>query len=151
MYFKNSRDVEQIQESFFQMLKSETENAENSSHEFDNFWDTFDGTASSQMPGHVSIESEIHMWKGVSRPHRTANPIHAMEGLKRDYPRIYKLFRKYSIFPATQNKSERLFSMVGRNTGPQNRLRPLKRKLLLAQQSKNTGSSSITMMLAKMS
>ena len=51
----------------------------------------------------------------------TANPIHAMEGLKRDYPRIYKLFRKYSIFPATQNKSERLFSMVGRNTGPQNR------------------------------
>ena len=27
------------------------------------------------------------------------------------------LFRKFSIFPATQNKDERLFSMVGRNTG----------------------------------
>ena len=28
-----------------------------------------------------------------------------------------KLFRKYSIFPATQNKDERLFSLIGRNTG----------------------------------
>ena len=27
------------------------------------------------------------------------------------------LFRKFSIFPATQNKDERLFSMVGRTTG----------------------------------
>ena len=40
-----------------------------------------------------------------------------MEALKRDYPRIFMLFRKFSIFPATQNKDERLFSMVGRNTG----------------------------------
>ena len=59
------------------------------------------------------------MWGGVSHPHRKENPIHAMEGLKQDYPRMYKLFRKYSIFPATQNKDERLFSMVGQNTGPQ--------------------------------
>ena len=110
MYFKNSRDVERVQESLFEMVKSEmeslptteTDNAENSSLEFDNFWGTFDETASTQAPGHVSIESEIRMWKGVSRPHRTANPIHAMEGLKRDYPRVYKLFQKYSIFPATK-------------------------------------------------
>ena len=27
------------------------------------------------------------------------------------------LFLKFSIFPATQNKDERLFSMVGRTTG----------------------------------
>ena len=30
---------------------------------------------------------------------------------------IFMLFRKFSIFPATQNKDERLFSMVGRTTG----------------------------------
>ena len=40
-----------------------------------------------------------------------------MQSLKRDYPHICKLFRKYSIFPASQNKDERLFSFVGRNTG----------------------------------
>ena len=42
MYFKNSQDVEQIQESLFQMLKLETDNAENSTHEFDNFWGAFE-------------------------------------------------------------------------------------------------------------
>ena len=42
-----------------------------------------------------------------------------MESLKREYPGVYKVFRKFSIIPATQNKDERLFSLVGRNTGPQ--------------------------------
>ena len=44
-----------------------------------------------------------------------------MNGLKHDFPRVFKIFRKYSIFPATQNKSERLFSMIGRMTRPQGR------------------------------
>ena len=30
---------------------------------------------------------------------------------------MYKFFREYSIFPASQNKDERLFSLIGRNTG----------------------------------
>ena len=30
-------------------------------------------------------------------------------------------FRKYSIYPATQNKDEQLFSMLGQNTGPWSR------------------------------
>ena len=57
------------------------------------------------------------MWSGISAPSLSANPIHVMEGLKRDFPRIYLLFRKFSIFPSTQNKDERLFSLIGRNTG----------------------------------
>ena len=37
--------------------------------------------------------------------------------LHQEYPRIYKLFRKFSVYPATQNSDERTFSMVNRNTG----------------------------------
>ena len=48
---------------------------------------------------------------------RQSNPIHAMVAHGKDCPRVYKLFRKYSVFPATQNCDERLFSMVNRNTG----------------------------------
>ena len=81
----------------------------------------FQQEAPRQSSSHCSIESELRLWGGVSRPSRMANPIDAMSGLKQDYPRIFKLFRKYSIFPATQNKSERLFSMIGRMTRPQAR------------------------------
>ena len=55
----------------------------------------------------------------MNRVPRSANPIYAMEVVKWEYPRIFKLFRKYSIFSATQNKDERLLSMIGRNTSPQ--------------------------------
>ena len=78
----------------------------------------FDEEAQRQSSQGTSLDAEIAMWSGVSRFHRKTNPIHAMEGLKLDHPRVYKLFRKYSIFPATQNKDERLFSLVARNTGP---------------------------------
>ena len=43
--------------------------------------------------------------------------IYLMQKLKTEYPNICKLFWKFSIFPASQNKDEWLFSMVGRNTG----------------------------------
>ena len=83
------------------------------------FWGEFDAAAATEAPKTTSIESEIQLWSGVSRIDRNANPIQAWEVLRKDFPRIYQLFRKYSIYPATQNKDERLFSMVGRNTGPQ--------------------------------
>ena len=38
-----------------------------------------------------------------------------------DFPWIFCVFRKFSIVPATQNKCERLFSLVGRITGPLSR------------------------------
>ena len=73
--------------------------------------------------GHQSatdpIEKELMQWKGISAPSRTSNPMHAVAGLKREFPAINKLFRKYSVFPATQNADERLFSMVGRMTRAQ--------------------------------
>ena len=43
----------------------------------------------------------------------------AMAGLKMDFPLINKVFQKFAVLPATQNADERLFSMVGRMTGPQ--------------------------------
>ena len=44
-----------------------------------------------------------------------------MEALKNEYPEVYRVFRLYSIIPATQNKDERLFSLIARNTGPLSR------------------------------
>ena len=41
----------------------------------------------------------------------------AMAELKQNFPHVNLVFRKFSVFPATQNADERLFSMVGRNTG----------------------------------
>ena len=56
-----------------------------------------------------------------SVPSRDSNPVHTMTGLKRDFPLVNKVFRKYLIFPATQNADERLFSLVGKMTRPQSR------------------------------
>ena len=131
LYFKNRSDTETVNERIALMAKEELEAIETEednalpnpapSQEADAFWDDFDESAPRQSSSHRSIESELRLWGGVSRPSRMANPIHAMSGLKQDYPRIFKLFRKYSIFPVTQNKSERLFSMIGRMTRPQAR------------------------------
>ena len=57
-----------------------------------------------------SIDSEISMWSGISLPSQSADPVHVIDGMKSDFPRIYLLFRKCSIFPSTQNKDE---SLVG--------------------------------------
>ena len=86
----------------------------------DDFWGDFDSVAENQTSA-TSIEVEIQMWTRISRTRRTANPIAAMEALKSDFPRIYRMFRMYSIFPATQNKDERLFSLIAQNTGPLSR------------------------------
>ena len=67
----------------------------------------------------TSIDAEILRWSGLSSLSRTTNPLHAMDALKSDYPRIFRLFRKYCIFPSTQNRDERIFSLVARNTRPQ--------------------------------
>ena len=83
------------------------------------FWGTFDkefGKKSNCQS--TSIDTEIDRWLKQEGADRTANPIELMEHLKKDFPRIYRLFRKFSIFPCSQNKDERLFSLVARNTGP---------------------------------
>ena len=102
-------------ENFDSIAESENRTSTN----VDSFWGDFDATAANETAQHNSIESEIQLWRSVNRIPWDSNPIHAMEVLRKDFPRIHKLFRKYSIYPATQNKDERLFSMVGRNTGPQ--------------------------------
>ena len=57
-------------------------------------------------------------WGKISDLSHSTDPIHAMNGLKRDFPFINHIFRKYCVIPATQNVDERLFYMVARITGP---------------------------------
>ena len=133
LFFKNSPQLIDVTTAIIQQATEELEKMEpqeadsiarsesDTSANCDNFWGDFEATATKETPQHTSIETEIQLWRGVNRIPRNSNPIHAMEVLRKDFPRIYKLFRKYSIYPATQNKDERLFSMVGRNTGPQSR------------------------------
>ena len=132
IYFKESFGAHNVRDQITEMVKTELESMEeetslcnaspNSTPDQEpSFWAEFDKRAGATSSQGVSVDAEIAMWTGVSRPHKQTNPIHAMEGLRHDYPQIYKLFWKYSIFPATQNKDERLFSLVGRNTGPQSR------------------------------
>ena len=125
IYFKRGPGYDDLNERILPLVKEELESMEPavlqpvqplaSNHEKDAFWAEFDETAESQ-PKNITIETELRMWSGVRRSHRTANPILAMDAMKADFPRLYKLFRKYSIFPASQNKDERLFSMIGQNT-----------------------------------
>jgi hypothetical protein len=78
----------------------------------------------------------------LSSLHRETNPIDAMEALKKDFPRIYKLFRKYSVFPANQNRDERIFSMVARNSQPMCRnikVETLEKKVLVGSAIKTNG------------
>ena len=83
----------------------------------DSFWGAFDRLEKEESSDQISVDREIHMWGGLSAPSRSSFPVHLMQTLKKEYPNICKLFRKFSIFPASQNKDERLISMVGRNTG----------------------------------
>ena len=46
----------------------------------------------------TSIEAEIRLWSAISPLSRQSNSIHAMTSLQIDYPRIYNLFRKHSVF-----------------------------------------------------
>ena len=130
IYFKESFGSDNVKEEIIHLVKTELESMED--HVIDceipsnskasqesSFWAEFEEKAQNQSSKSVSVEAEIQMWSGVSRPHKQTSPIHAMEGLKQDFSRIYKLFCKYSIYPATQNKDEKLFSMVARNTGSQ--------------------------------
>ena len=130
IYFSKKPEIEDIQETVTEWAKEEIvlncddaqnhTSAESSSqpNDVDSFWGKFDTErAQTQTEQSSSFDSEIHQWSGLSAPSRSANPVHVMDGLKRDYPRIFMLFRKFSIYPATQNKDERLFSMIGRTTG----------------------------------
>ena len=131
LFFKNGPQMAHVNTEIIKQATKELEkmeiedgdsNAQSESHNSggsESFWGDFDAAAATESTRSTSIESEIQLWSGVSRIPRKSNPIHAMDVLKKDFPRIHKLFRKYSIYPATQNKDERLFSMVGRNTGPQ--------------------------------
>jgi hypothetical protein len=110
----------------------------------DEFWGYFDSmvASSSKSKDKTTVQSELHRWGEVSSLSRKSNPVHAMEGLKKDFPRIYSMFRKYSVLPATQNKDERLFSMVARNTQPLSRQiksETIEKKVVIGSAIKNHG------------
>ena len=79
----------------------------------DSFWGAFEKNARCESDQDLtSIDAEIQRWSGLSSLSRTTNPLHAMDALKSDYPRIFRLFRKYCVSPSTQNRDERIFSLV---------------------------------------
>ena len=130
VYFSNKPEMDRIQRDVCASMREEMESLtpEMSDHrpaavleeEPDSFWGEFDRRQEQPFANVTNpIEKELSQWKGISAPSRASNPMHAMAGLKRDFPTINSVFRKFSIFPATQNADERLFSMVGRMTGPQ--------------------------------
>ena len=134
IYFQKKPELERVREAVVNWAKDEIEILQSNDEpktpetqpsdtsETDSFWGTFDQQlCKTQTTSSLSVDAEIRLWSGLSAPSRTSNPIHVMEGLKKDYPQMYRLFRKFSIYPATQSKDERLFSMVGRNTGPLSR------------------------------
>ena len=130
IYFQKKPELEPVRETVIDWAKDEIEILKSNDEpktpdapssdtsETDSFWGTFDQQlGKTQTTSSSSIDAEIQLWSGLSAPSRTSNPVHVMEGLKKEYPQMYRLFRKFSIYPATQSKDERLFSMVGRNTG----------------------------------
>jgi hypothetical protein len=115
-----------------------------SSRESDSFWGNFvKNAASNEKDGNIeSVESEMHRWGEQSTLRRDANPVHAMEALKKNFPRIYLLFRKYCVLPATQNKDERVFSFVARNTQPlcrQIKVETIEKKVIVGSAIRNHG------------
>ena len=104
-----------LETSASQSINAETANG---SGEKDVFWGSFDKDDSiDRVNAATSVEAEIWLWSGINPLSRHSNTICAVTSLKIDYPRIFKHVRKYSVFPATQNSDERLFSMVNRNAG----------------------------------
>ena len=124
LFFKNGPQMAHVNTEIIKQATKELEkmeieegnsSAQSESHNSggsDSFWGDFDAAAATESTRTTSIESEIQLWSGISRIPRKANPIHAMDVLKKDFPRIHKLFRKYSIYPATQNKDERLLEEI---------------------------------------
>ena len=71
---------------------------------------------------------------------------YAMAELKQDYltPRVIKLFRKYNIFLASQNKSKHLFSLIVKVTRPQSRSIKVESRVIVGAAIQRMDSSSTT-------
>ena len=132
VYFRKKPGMDEVTETVLEVVKDEIERIElgdgetprspleveqSCAHGVDSFWDKFDEQADKQSDTSLSLDAEIQKWSCLKPPARTCNAIHAMDTLKKDFSRIFRLFRKFAAFPATQNKDERLFSMIGRTTG----------------------------------
>ena len=130
VYYSNDSRIEAAREKVIGWVKEETENSTQSessptsqpsdnANEPDEFWGWFDSQQkSATLDTFQSIDSEISSWGKSSALSRNTDPIHAMNGLKRDFPSINHIFGKYCVILATQNADELLFSIEARNTGP---------------------------------
>ena len=144
IYFSRKPEMEEVRSTVCEWVKEEMEKMESSAQNVssdsnesngDEFWGAFDKAAKkSSNPEYNSIDSELHRWSQVAPLSRETNPLHAMDALKTDYPHIFEIFRKYCVFPSTQNRDERIFSMMARCTGPQCRsitVETLEKKILI--------------------
>ena len=135
VYFSQKREIDSIRDIMLDSMRQEMADFNTVSDDLhsqkqnstkqtepDPFWELLERQRSPDNDEQSnSVDRELSNWGGISCPSRNSNPIHTMAALKRDFPIINQVFRKYSIFPATQNADERLFSLVGRITGPQSR------------------------------
>ena len=55
-----------------------------------------------------SVENEIKAWDKITTRPRSCDPLKAMAELKQNFPHINLVFRKFSVFPATQSADESL-------------------------------------------
>ena len=80
--------------------QSSTDSTQNTPTDEDPFWGSFDNEQSTSQDNHVpSIDSEIHLWSGLSAPSRQSNPIHAMIAHGKECPRVYKIVSEIFCFP----------------------------------------------------
>ena len=114
----------------------------NASNGDSSFWGEFDASSKKVSPQRLSVESELQKWQEQSSVPRSHNPLEVMESLKADFPRIYAVYRKYCVIPSTQNRDERIFSMVARITTPQCRsitVESIENKILIGSAIRQNG------------
>ena len=147
VFFQNKPEVAHIKDEIISDIKVLFETAQptvvNNESANDSFWGSFEKCSDDhEQTASNSIESEIYRWGGLSRMPRETNPLPQMEGLQREYPHIYKVFRKYNVIPATQNRDERIFSLVARNTSAQCRnitVDSIEKKVIIASAIRSNG------------
>ena len=102
MYFSKKHGMEPVLESVIELAKEEIEVLQPKADinliavpqpipaeiEKESFWGTFDKQLDTPQNDLCSLDSEISMWGGFSALSRTANPMHVMTALKKDYPRL---------------------------------------------------------------
>ena len=126
VYSSQRRGIEPVREEVQNLMRDEMavhdqvtnaepsvplENRETS----DSFWDMLDRQRENNHDQNASnIERELSNWSGISGPSRNSNPLHAMAGLKREFPLINHVFSEnIQSFPPPKMQMNVYFLSLG--------------------------------------